>query len=52
MLAIGEELLKAGLRLGRRIRPGDAESLEAVLTRDVPELGLDLGGVDQKSRSA
>jgi hypothetical protein len=52
VLTTGEKLLKTGLGLWSRIGPGNAERVEAVLARDVPELRLDLGGVDQKSRSA
>jgi hypothetical protein len=52
VLTTGEKLLKTGLGLWSRIGPGDADGLEAVLARDIPELGLDIGGVDQKSRSA
>jgi hypothetical protein len=52
VLAIGQELLKPGLRLRSRIGPGDADGLEAVLARNLPEAGFNLGRTGQKSRSA
>jgi len=50
MLAFGDEALEIRLGVADRIRPRDADDIEAMLPRGLLQLGLDV--VLQKSRSA
>jgi hypothetical protein len=50
--ALGQELPQPRFRQRSGIRARDADRVEAVLARDLRELSLDLGRLDQKSRSA
>jgi hypothetical protein len=52
MLAVGEEAREPRLGLRDGVRPGDAESVEAVLARCRRQGGLERRRVAQKSRSA
>jgi hypothetical protein len=50
MLAFGDEAFEMLPGLGDRVRPRDADDIEAMLPRGLLQLGLDVGL--QKSRSA
>jgi hypothetical protein len=52
MRPIGEELREPLFRLRNRIRPGDADSVEPMLTRGGDERRLERGRIVQKSRLA
>jgi hypothetical protein len=51
MLAFGDEALEIPLGLWDRVRPRDADGIEAMPPRGLPQLRLDDAAV-QKSRSA
>jgi hypothetical protein len=50
--AVGEELFEPRLGLRRRIRPRDADGVEAVLACRRDQLGFEGDGIVQKSRLA
>jgi hypothetical protein len=52
MGAFGEELAQPLRRLRDRIRPRDADRIEALVARSLDERGLERRAIVQKSRSA
>jgi hypothetical protein len=52
MGAFGQEMPQPLQRLGNRVRPRDADDVEAVLVRGVGERSLERRRIAQKSRSA
>ena len=52
MGALGQELLQPFRRLRDRVRPRDADGVEAVVARGAHERGFQRGRIAQKSRSA
>jgi len=52
MGAFGQEMPQPLQRLGDRVRPRDADDVEAVLVRGVDERSLERRRIAQKSRSA
>jgi hypothetical protein len=52
MRALGEEAAQLRERLWDRVRPGDADRVEAMRARDPRERRLERRAIAQKSRSA
>jgi hypothetical protein len=50
--ACGEEFCQPFLRERNRVRPGDANNVEAVFVRRRDQIGLERGRIVQKSRLA